>query len=343
MPDGERGENPAGEQVAEGAQAPAAAPAPAIEVPTDLDVDELLAQGALEEAEAEAAAESSATSEDAPAGDDEPEPDDEPEDDDEDLEDEPVEADLESDEDDEPSEDEVTFERLVDEGRSGEALLTAPQRWSNIPTASRAEAIKASQDLAYKVGAQDASRALGERQQADQQLREYVAEKNILRENDERGFVDWQDEKPEEAARYFEARRYLAALANGETAQPPAQVVEPETAAAATAVQQGANLQIAKLQELPQSVADPLRERIRAQEFPLTEAGLGALTEAVKRASLETPSSNGNGKTGRKARARRRNGTARPAVDSGASNDKSNPLSDINDVETLLEMAAAES
>lgn len=99
-----------------------------------------------------------------------------------------------------------------------------------------------------------------------------------------------------------------------------------------------------KLNALPQSVAEPLMGRIKAGEFPLTEAGLGALTEAIKRASQEAPTGNQNGKTAkRKGAAKRRAKTARPDAGTGTAAEKANPLDDIDDVDELLEMAAASS
>lgn len=287
-----------------------------------------------------------------PAAEDDDEP---PEDEDFD-EDEDEDADAE-DGDDEPDESreaqrpdrpytEAEWKALLDEGKYAEAFLLDPRRVSEIPSRQRQQAIaSAHQELqkdAFRKGAEAMFLRMQEHMQREGELRSLVAEKDGLAEYDRDAFLDWQREHPDEAARYFQAKRYFDTQGTEnpepmpEAAAPPQQQPAP-----GQDIQAEAEAELQRLSELPEDIRQPVVQRVMAREFPLTPRGLIDLTRAIDEAAAKARTPDERTERRREA-AKRRRKTARPDVGRGGTNgNKANPLAEVDDVDELLNMGVS--
>jgi hypothetical protein len=310
-------------------------PDPSLPLDENLDVEELMALGAVSAAEPAFVA---VPAEDVPDDDDEADEDDE-------------------DEADQPSESgaaeaataptQAGDRPALDPVAAGAMLAETPQRINELPRRQRAPAVEEAMRLAYVRGVADMGRRMTDVQQQETELRAFYDVHAQERSEDPEAFAAWEDEQPEEAARFAQARAYFTAKAAGKPAALPgmrqsAPAPRPnQLTEAQLAIQEVANLEGERFAALPLAA----QQAIATKGFPLTAAGLATFRAAISEA--EAAARKGTNVSGdalaRQESARVRAGTARVDVGTrgNASTPKKNPLADIDDVDALMEMAVS--
>jgi len=232
-----------------------------VEPSIGFDVDALFAAGVDAPASAEPASEPEAS----PPGD-------EPGIDatgDEDL---PDEADADEDAADEPAAaDDTPPEQRLFEFAS--IVAQNPNRISEVPARERPEVIKSLLQAAYLRGQQDTDTQFQQQSSAEERLRTFVSERGEARRADPDGFSQWEQDNPADAARYHQGVAHFK-----EKAAPPA--ADSSTGDPA-AIQQRANAKLARVSALPDGARQQFVARVQSGEFPLSEAGLDAMDDAL--------------------------------------------------------------
>jgi len=251
-----------------------------------------------------------------------------------------------------PSRGEVTaqFNQLVAAGQLGAALLLDPNRWSNIPSGDRTKAFtQAIQLVASKVATDLATLTVQQRRQ-ETELRKFVDEKQRLRDDDPDAFADWEDEHPDDAARFLQARRYFRSLGTSNPQSPPEvppQQLTPATQDGENPIQALANTQLRRLERLSPEARGAVVARVQAGAFPLTAAGLTALTaeidDAVQAGAQKGQAPDSDRTRARQQAATKRRSAPKPIVPGGTGSANPNPIADITDPAELFAMAASSS
>mgnify|MGYP003656530505 CR=1 FL=1 len=156
-----------------------------------------------------------------------------------------------------------------------------PNRIDEVPKKLRPEVIKSLLSAAYLRGKNDSGSEFQPQSSAEERLRAFVTERGEARRADPDGFSQWEQDNPADAARYHQGIAHFK-----EKAAPPAE--EPQTANPA-AIQQRANAKLARVSALPDGARDQFVARVQSGEFPLTEAGLDAMEDALFAAATMRP------------------------------------------------------
>lgn len=242
----------------------AAPPEPAI----SFDVDDLLGAGTAPNATAEPAPETPAAGGEADGpGTGEPDDGD------------PLEGDVDDPETSDEGEDDRPPEQRLFEFAS--IVAQNPNRIDEVPKKQRPEVIKALLSAAYLRGKNDSGSEFQQQSSDEERLRAFVTERTEARRADPDGFATWEDENPADAARFHQGAAHFK-----EKAAPPAE--EPQTADPAV-IQQRANAKLARVNSLPDGVREAFVARVQSGEFPLTEAGLDAMEDALFAAATTRP------------------------------------------------------
>ena len=307
---------------------------PALSLDDGLDVEELLSFGGTAQPAATAPS---------PDADAEDEPDEDEEEDDAEAEDGATEDGEDAGEPDEaqPPTDPLTPEAIQ---AAGAMLAEAPQRINELPRKQRAAAIEEAMRLSYIKGVGDMFARQSQQSTQEQELRTFYDERVAARDANPDEFLNWEDENPEDAARFAQARAYFKAKAEGKAPTLPGQTApvaaagdgKPKLTESQQTIQDLANREGPRLSALPQAARDAIAER----GFALTVDGLEAFRAAISEA--EAAARRGTDAPARRQEAHRaRLATARPDVGTrgNAAPPKKNPIADINDVDTLMDMA----
>ena len=233
--------------------------------------------------------------------------------------------------------------------KAGEQIANNPDDVTGVlralPKVQRGKAIGEALRLAYVRGTHDMFQRTEAVARQESELREFYDKHAQERTADPEAFTLWEDENPEEAARFAEARRYFKAKADGKPVALPGTPAKPAAAdgkvpltEAQQVLQNLANREAARLQALPKDA----QEAILAKGFALTEDGLTEFRAAITAAENASRTKAAPAAAQRRQEAHRdRLGTAR--VDTGtrgnAGTPKKNPIADINDPDALLDMA----
>lgn len=232
---------------------------------------------------------------------------------------------------------------------AGLMLAESPQRINEIPRKQRSAAIHEAMRLSYTRGVSDMFAHVNAQSTQEQELRTFFDERNGARQQDPEEFSTWEDEHPEDAERFAQARRYFKAKADGKPVPLPGSQTrvggapdagggKPQLTESQQTIQNLANREADRLSALPQEK----RDAIASQGFALTEDGLAAFRTAIDAAEAELRSSKApEAARRRQESAQQRAGTAR--VDTGARGNagppKQNPIAEINDPDALFDMA----
>lgn len=228
---------------------------------------------------------------------------------------------------------ELTQDDLI---RFGSLVAKNPASITQVPRRAQAQVIKSVVAAAYQRGVMDAAKDWQTRSIQEERLRVFVNEREQIQRDNPEAFLDWADANPEEAERFYNARRLFAA----KSAQ-PAEVNEPTP----EMIQAVANEQFQRLNVLPEEIKEKVVSRVRAGEFPATNQGLKSLSAAVDAAFMELATA-AREPARRRAKAReeaveRRKNLARPIVSTGGSGADSNKIRDVTDIDELLSMVVS--
>lgn len=226
---------------------------------------------------------------------------------------------------------------------AGDMIAAAPQRINELPRGQRAGAVQEAMKLAYARGATDTFTAMQADSAQTDDLRAFVTEQDGLREDDPEAFRLWEDDNPEEAARYMQGRAFFAARSAGKPATMPGAPKGAAPAATGLPPEQQI-IQDLAIEEMPRLSALPAAQRdaIRDAEFPLTPVGLRAFRKAISDAEAEQASAKPRDPAAvrRQENAVKRDGLARPQIGRGQPTPPNkNPLDDITSVDELLALA----
>lgn len=152
-----------------------------------------------------------------------------------------------------------------------------PNRIEEVPRKDRPIVLQQLLAAAALRGRQDAEQTFAQRSSNEEAARRYVSERDEFARTSPDEFRTWEQEKPEEAERYWGAKRYF----NQKAAPPP----EAQSALSPEVIQQRAEVKLGRLRVLPEAQRTALTARVNAGEFPLTEAGLDALEDALFQAA----------------------------------------------------------
>lgn len=159
-------------------------------------------------------------------------------------------------------------------------VLGAPQRINEVPGRLRADVIREATAAAYERGRVDESQRIAGGLSAEETLRSFVQEHDDQHRTDPDGFNQWQSANPREAARFWDGKNRFADRAAA--AVPPAP-------SSPNDIQRRAEARLPRLARLPAATQGVIRGRVDAGEFPLTEAGLEALDQAILDAATAAP------------------------------------------------------
>lgn len=152
-----------------------------------------------------------------------------------------------------------------------------PNRIEEVPRKDRPAVLQQLLAAAAFRGRAEAEQAFEQRSSNEEAARRYVAERDEFARTSPDEFRTWEQEKPDEAERYWGAKRYF----NQKAAPPP----EAQSALSPEVIQQRAEVKLGRLRALPEAQRNALTARVNAGEFKLTEAGLDALEEALFQAA----------------------------------------------------------
>ncbi len=227
----------------------------------------------------------------------------------------------------------VTEDDIV---RFSQLVAANPNAISQVPGSARGQVMRNIITAAYQRGVIEANATFAEQSSIEENLRAFVAEREQLRQESPEAFVDWAESNPAEAERFYGARRMFAErkAQPSANAQPPARDIQAE-----------ATTEIGRLSALPENIREEVATRIRAGEFPLSEAGFNALRSTIDAAFTKALSSSAPVRRKveqRQQGAERRAAAARPVGMAGGSGGSGeNKIRDINDLDDLLDMAAS--
>ncbi len=151
-------------------------------------------------------------------------------------------------------------------------VLSAPQRINEVPGRLRADVIREATAAAYQRGLADAAQQISSGLSAEEALRSFVQTHEDQRTQDPDAFNQWQTANPREAAAFWDGKNRFAERA--------AAAVPPEPRSPAD-IQQRALQRLPRIDRLPAAAAAAIRTAVDAGRFPLTEAGLEALDQAI--------------------------------------------------------------
>lgn len=152
-----------------------------------------------------------------------------------------------------------------------------PNRIDEVPRKDRPVVLRSLLEAAAHRGRQEAEQEFSRRSSNEEAARRFVAERDEFARTDPDGFRAWQEENPADAERLWSAKRYF----NQKAAPPP----EAQSALSPEVIQQRAEVKLGRLRALPEAQRAELTARVQRGEFPLTEAGLDALEEALFQAA----------------------------------------------------------
>ncbi len=175
-------------------------------------------------------------------------------------------------------------------------------RISEVPAKDRPAVLEQLLAAAQYSGREDAEREYQRRSSNEEAARRFVADRAELARTDPAGFADWEREDPAGAQRYHGAVAYF----NQKAAPPP----EAQSALSPEVIQQRAAVKLGRLRVLPEAQRTALTARVTAGEFPLTEAGLDALEEALFQAAATVTAAAPAAPSPAQATAQRRQGSA---------------------------------
>ena len=246
----------------------------------------------------------------------------------------------------EPAPAETDAQQLAAIRAAATRIVEAPESATGVlrqlPKAQRGKAMEEAFRFAYSRGVFDTVTRTQETSKQEDELRAFITKQSTLRTDDPEAFALWEDENPEEHARYAQGRAYFKAKAEGKSAALPGQqaaAAVPADSSSEQLIQEFVNEESERFYALPTQAQTAINDK----RFPLTRDGLREFRKAIAQAEAAPKGTVSAAEAARRRAesATTRSGTARPDMGQrgSAAAPKKNPLADINDPDILLEMA----
>lgn len=230
-------------------------------------------------------------------------------------------------------------------------VAATPQRINEVPGKVRGEVLQKVLAAAYMRGRSEAAQQF----ETVEQERSFVAEYDNLRVTDPEGFLQWSEEHPQDAARYWQSRERASTQGTQTPSRGGSRAPEQRQSqqqAPDQQVAQDAQYEIGRLGKVRNLEArGAVIGRIQRGEFLQTPEGVRALREAIDEAmqaavpAESKPERDPNGPAARRQEAavRRKSYARVEMAGGGASAGNPNPIANVNEVGDLLAMAIDQS